>query len=105
MATLTPFEGFFFVPLIEKIIAAGSVSGGCFPSSHVAGSWGVVFGLARFHRRAALAMGLLAAGMSFACVYTRYHHVVDVPAGFLAGLAGALIARRFRSRGTVSSVS
>jgi hypothetical protein len=98
MAKLTPFEGFFFVPLIERIIAAGSVSGGCFPSSHVAGSWGIVFGLSASHRRAALAMAFFTAGMSFACVYTRYHHAVDVPAGFLAGLSGALIARRFRSQ-------
>ena len=103
MATLTPFEGAFFVPLIEKIIAAGSVSGGCFPSSHVAGSWGIVFGLSGSHRRAALAMGFFAAGMSLACVYTRYHHAVDVPAGFFAGLSGALIARRWGSGGPGSS--
>jgi hypothetical protein len=30
----------------------------------------------------------MAAGMSLACVYTRYHHGVDVPAGFLMALAG-----------------
>jgi alcohol dehydrogenase class IV len=64
----------------------------------VAGSWGIVFGLSASHRRAALAMAFFTAGMSFACVYTRYHHAVDVPAGFLAGLSGALIARRFRSQ-------
>jgi membrane-associated phospholipid phosphatase len=93
MAGMTPFRGVFFVPLIEKIIERGAVSGGCFPSSHVAGSWGIVLGLSFFHRRKALLLGFFALGLSFACVYTRYHHGVDVPAGFLAGLTGALIAR------------
>lgn len=91
-ATLTPFEGFLFTPIIEGIIERGAVSGGCFPSSHVGGSWGIVFGLYPFHRRAALRLGFFALGMSAACVYTRYHHFVDVPTGFLAGLLGALIA-------------
>jgi len=42
-------------------------------------------------------LGFFALGMSFACVYTRYHHAVDVPAGFLAGLFGALFAYRVTS--------
>ena len=89
MAGMIPFEGFVFVPVIEKIIQHGAVSGGCFPSSHVAGAWGVVFGLWPFHRRKALFFGFFALGMSLACVFTRYHHGVDVPAGFTAGLVGA----------------
>jgi membrane-associated phospholipid phosphatase len=91
MAALTPFEGPVFVPIVEAIIARGAVSGGCFPSSHVAASWAVVFGLARFHLRAALLCAFFASGLSLACIYTRYHHGVDVPAGFVAGVAGAAI--------------
>jgi len=91
MASMTPFQGVFFVPIIERIIDHGAVSGGCFPSSHVAGAWGTVFGLAPFHRKWAVVLGFFAFGMSFACVYTRYHHGVDVPAGFTAGILGALI--------------
>jgi membrane-associated phospholipid phosphatase len=91
MAGLPAFQGVIFTPIMEWIIDHGAVSGGCFPSSHVAGSWGMVFGLAKFHRRAALGLGVLALGMSFACVYTRYHHGVDVPAGLLAGIVGAWI--------------
>jgi membrane-associated phospholipid phosphatase len=89
MATLTPFEGLLFVPAVEAVIDQGAVSGGCFPSSHVAASWAVVFGLAPFHRRAAWIAGLLSFGLSLSCVYTRYHHGVDVPAGLFAGIAGA----------------
>jgi membrane-associated phospholipid phosphatase len=89
MATLPPFQGFFFKPIIEWIIGQGAQSGGCFPSSHVAGSWGMVFGLARYHRRSAVVFGLVTVGLSISCIYTRYHHAVDVPAGFLMGAIGA----------------
>ena len=95
MAGMTPFRGFVFTPLIERIIEQGSVSGGCFPSSHVGASWGAVFGLSRFHPRVSAVLAFFALGMSVACVYTRYHHGVDVPAGFLAGLLGAVFAYRF----------
>jgi membrane-associated phospholipid phosphatase len=93
MATMTPFQGLVFTPIIEKIIEQGAVSGGCFPSSHVGGSFGIVFSLLPFRKKPALVLGLFALGMSIACVYTRYHHGVDVPAGVLAGLLGAFIAR------------
>ena len=110
MATLPPFEGYWFQRLIEAIIAGGAVSGGCFPSAHVAGSWGMTFGLWPDHRRTAAAFGFFAAGMSVACVYTRYHHGVDVPAGLAAAVAGAAIARAVvrpkppqRAAGTIDS--
>ena len=93
MATMTPFRGVLFTPIIEKLIEHGAVSGGCFPSSHVAGSWAVVFGLAGSSPRRALLIGGLALGLSFACVYTRYHHAIDVFAGLLAAIAGFLVAR------------
>ena len=107
MAGLKPFEGIAFTPIIEWIIERGAVSGGCFPSSHVAASWGMVFGLAPFHRRASFVLGFFAAGMSLACVYTRYHHGIDVPAGFLAVAVGALVgttlARRARDNAATRS--
>ncbi len=91
ISALTPFGGRVFVPLVGAIIDGGAVSGGCFPSSHVAASWAVVFGLFPFHRRAAYLGFVVASGLSLACIYTRYHHGVDVPAGLLAGIAGAAI--------------
>jgi hypothetical protein len=36
-------------------------------------------------------MAVLATGLSVACVYTRYHHVVDVLAGFSVALVGAAV--------------
>ena len=91
MAMMNPFQGRVFTPMVEAIIARGAVSGGCFPSSHVAASWAVVLGLARFHPGWATVCGFFASGLSLACVYTRYHHGVDVLAGLLAGMAGAAI--------------
>lgn len=98
MAELPAFRGVLFTPLVEWIIDRGAVSGGCFPSSHVAGSWGTVLGLAAHQRRAALVLAFFAVGMSVACIYTRYHHGVDVPAGLLAGLLGAWIGRTLTRR-------
>ena len=88
MTGLRPFQGWFFTSAIESIMAHAAVSGGCFPSAHVSGIWALIFGLYGQHRRAAIWFGLVATGLSIACVYTRYHHAVDV----LAGLAVAAIA-------------
>jgi len=104
MAELPDFHGPVFTPLMERIIDHGAVSGGCFPSAHVAGAWGIVHGLASAgRRRAAWSLGLLSAGMSFACVWTRYHHAVDVPAGVACALLGGWIASRLNGRAGAST--
>jgi membrane-associated phospholipid phosphatase len=88
---LRPFGGWVFTRAIHVIMAGAAVSGGCFPSAHVSGTWALTFGLAAHHRRAAFWFGLVAVGLSVACVYTRYHHAIDVLAGFMvAVLASAL---------------
>ena len=94
MAGLPAFQGWLFTPLVERIIARAAVSGGCFPSAHVAGTWGLVVGVGCFHRRVGAGLAVLAAGMSLACIYTRYHHAVDVPAGLICGLAGGWLGVR-----------
>ena len=91
MAGLRPFGGWVFTRAIELIIAGAAVSGGCFPSAHVSGAWALTFGLYATDRRAALWFGLVAVGLSVACVYTRYHHAVDVLAGLTVATVAALI--------------
>jgi membrane-associated phospholipid phosphatase len=98
MAGLREFQGFLFTPLVRWMIDGVAVSGGCFPSAHVAGTWGLVVGLARAHRAQATGLGLLAAGLSVSCVYTRYHHAVDIAAGLLAAAAGGAVAYALTSR-------
>jgi membrane-associated phospholipid phosphatase len=92
MAGLREFQGYVFTPLVRWMIDGVAVSGGCFPSAHVAGTWGLIVGLAAAHRRPAMWFGLLAAGLSVSCVYTRYHHAVDIFAGLLAAAAGGALA-------------
>ena len=94
MASLYEFKGPAFVPTIKRIISEGAVNGGCFPSGHTAGTWGGVFGLARRYPRLAWLLSFFAAGMSISCVYTRYHHSLDIVAGFACAVAGAWIAWR-----------
>ena len=93
VAGLRPLEGWLFTPAIELIIAGAAVSGGCFPSAHVSGTWALTFGLSRFHPRAARWFGVLALGLSLACVYTRYHHALDVVAGVTVAVAAAWLVR------------
>ncbi len=93
MAGMPPLDGWFFTWMMDRIIEHGAVSGNCFPSGHVAGAWAVVFGLAwtKGHRRTVWVFTFLSIGMTIACVYTRYHHAVDMPAGFVAGALGGII--------------
>jgi len=46
-------------------------------------------------------MGVVAMGLSVACVYLRYHHAVDVFAGFavaaVAAVIGYAVTRRSRA--------
>ena len=94
MAGLRPFDGWLFTDAINLIIGNAAVSGGCFPSAHVSGAWALTFGLYAKHRQATLWFGLLAAGLSVSCVYTRYHHGVDVFAGLIVATMAAMLGYR-----------
>ena len=95
MAEMAPFQGVLFTPLVHSIIERGAVSGGCFPSSHVSGVWGLIVGLSAAHTGASWMLAIPAVGMSAACVYTRLHHAVDIGAGVLIGCMGGWLGRRW----------
>jgi membrane-associated phospholipid phosphatase len=101
MAGLRPFGGWLSTRAVELIMAGAAVSGGCFPSAHVSGTWALTFGLYATDRSAARWFGLVAVGLSVACVYTRYHHAVDVLAGLtvavIAAMVGSALTRHSRS--------
>ncbi len=101
IAGMPVLDGYLFTWMMDRIIQHGAVSGNCFPSGHMAAAWAIVFGLAWTpgHRRSVFLFGFLAIGMTFACVFTRYHHAVDMPAGFLCGLLGALLGGWLVRRG------
>ena len=102
MAGLRSFgNGWIFTPLLKLIMSGAAVSGACFPSAHVSGTWALTFGLYAANRRVAVVMGVVAMGLSVACVYLRYHHAVDVFAGFavaaVAAVIGYAVTRRSRA--------
>lgn len=100
MEGLRPFGGWVFTRAIGVVIDHAAVSGGCFPSAHVSGTWALTFGLFATRNRAAWAFAFVAVGLSVACVYTRYHHGVDVVAGIaVAALGAALVTRLTRNQG------
>jgi membrane-associated phospholipid phosphatase len=98
MSGVRAFDGVIFTPLVQWIIDRAAVSGGCFPSAHIAGTWGLTVGLTAAHRRQAIWFALLASGLGVACVYTRYHHAVDVFAGLAAGVAGGVVGHVLDAR-------
>lgn len=102
MTGLRPFGGWVFTPAIDLIIAGAAVSGGCFPSAHVSGSWALTLGLYGSQRAAARWMAAVAGGLSIACVYTRYHHGVDVLAGLGVAAIAALLGYRLTRRPPVA---
>ena len=95
MAEIAPFQGVLFTPLVHFVIERGAVSGGCFPSSHVSGAWGLIVGLSAAHPGASWILAIPAVGMSAACIYTRLHHAVDIGAGVLIGWLGGWLGRRW----------
>ena len=91
MSGLREFSGYPVTLLVRWMIERAAVSGGCFPSAHVAGTWGLIVGLAPAHRKQSMRFGVVALGLGVACVYTRYHHAVDVLAGLIVGLSGGVL--------------
>ena len=91
MSGLRPFGGWVFTRIIGVIIDGAAVSGGCFPSAHVSGTWALTFGLYADPPQGGALVRAGALGLSVACVYTRYHHGVDVLAGFTVGAIAAAI--------------
>lgn len=94
MEGLPSLDGYLFAYLIAVVIHHGAVSGGCFPSSHVSGTWGLITSTPRHFsgfRRFAFTAVIL---MSFACVYTRYHWALDVLVGLPIGLLASIAAKR-----------
>lgn len=90
-------EGHLFLALDKFIQGMGSIKGGCFPSSHVAGAFAASLSLFKFDRKSFYWLLFLSFGVAVSTVYSRHHHAVDSMAGIIIGIlaviAGLKISR------------
>jgi membrane-associated phospholipid phosphatase len=96
----TPFDGWFFVPLLKSLFTPATMAGAAFPSSHVA--IGLVSLLLNFRYNRPLAWWLLPlyALLCASTVWLYTHYVVDIFAGWIAGGVLFLLIPRLASRFT-----
>jgi len=94
---LSVTEGFFY-GLVRLIQNYGSISGGAFPSSHVAAAWVVLLVCLKEARALAYILLPLVALLSVAIVYMGYHYAVDSLAGIGAALISYFLSGRIEAR-------
>ncbi len=100
-------EGGLFLRLNQFIQGQGSIKGGCFPSSHVAAAYTILWASFKYQWKVGLFLLPFVFGMAFATVYCQYHHAVDALAGMLLGTllfgVGLLILKRRDARSRAST--
>jgi membrane-associated phospholipid phosphatase len=84
-----PLDTYLVGPIKEAMMDATRISYDCFPSMHTCGALLLGFSAYVHARRLFWALCPIVAAMPVACLYLRYHYVVDVLAG--AALAGGII--------------
>jgi len=78
-------EGGFFLRLNQFIQGRGSIRGGCFPSSHVAAAFTLLWATFRVQQKLGIFLLPFVFGMATATVYCQYHHAVDALSGMILG--------------------
>lgn len=86
-------SGGVFGALVGWVQRWGGVTGSAFPSAHVSAAWAIVVALSPVRPRFATFLGVVAIGMTAACVYTPYHWSADVVAGLALGLVAGAAGR------------
>lgn len=94
-ATLPPLEGWLFYPLVMSIQNAGSIHGGCMPSSHTAVAWIVTYYVFKAQRTAGHVFVALSALLTVGCVWGRFHYVTDVVVGITLFAICIYLTERF----------
>ncbi len=104
--TVKPTGG-FFLKLNQFVQGRGSIRGGCFPSSHVAAAFTIVWATFRYQWKLGIVLLPFAFGVAAATVYCRYHHGVDALSGMIFGTilygVGVLILKQRDRRKNLSS--
>lgn len=81
------FGGYAIADLLRAVQGSESVTGGAFPSSHVAGALVCALAARRWAPALGRALLPLAGGIAVATVYLGYHHAIDPIAGLAWGAA------------------
>ena len=93
-----------FTAAIDFIEKCGRVHGAAFPSQHVAGAMGAVWGAWRHRRWLFWTFVPFVACMCVSTVYVRNHYVADVLGGLVTGTLGYFLGRCvMQARGSVAS--
>ncbi len=95
-----PLDLYYVGSIKEALMDASRITYDCFPSMHTALSVVLLLALHRHTRRLFWAVLPVAGVIPFACVYLRYHYVVDVLAGAVLAVALTLASRRLSTWGT-----
>jgi len=89
-----PLEYWVMEPVKAAAMDDTRITYDCFPSFHTAGTVILAWGTFRHARRLFWVLSPIVVTIPFACVYLRYHYVVDVVAGLaLAAIACAVTPR------------
>ncbi|MCJ7812706.1 phosphatase PAP2 family protein [bacterium] len=99
--TIQP-RGGFFLRLNQFIQGRGSIKGGCFPSSHVAAAYTLLWASFKYQWKVGLFLFPFVFGMATATVYCQYHHAVDALSGMILGTIlygfGILILKKWHKK-------
>ena len=93
-----PLDTYFIEPIKEALMDTARITWDCFPSMHTCATLIFWYAAWRHARTLFWVMAPIALSIPFACVYLRYHYVVDVLAGIALAMVVALAAPRLTAR-------
>lgn len=100
-------EGGFFLKFNQFAQGQGSIRGGCFPSSHVAAAFTLLWATYRYQWKLGIFLSPFIFGMAAATVYCQYHHAVDALSGAILGtilyIIGVLILNKWNEKNEVDT--
>lgn len=90
-------ELYLIGPVKEALMDATRITWDCFPSMHTCCTLLLGYSAYRHVRRLFWWILPIVVSMPFACVYLRYHYVIDVLVGIVLAVVMALVVKRFRA--------
>jgi hypothetical protein len=97
-SVLPPIKGGLFFGLVMTIQNAGSIHGGCMPSSHTAVAWVVTWYVFKMDRRCGRTLMVISTLLSVGCFWGRFHYVTDVAVGLVLFAAAVLFTEWYNRR-------